>query len=468
MDSVAAVVLAAGSSSRYGQPKQLLDWGGMPLVAHVALTALAAGLHPVVVVLGHAAEEALAVLAVDGVKPVMNWRWEEGLSTSVQAGLLSLPPDVVAAVFLQCDQPLVTPDLLRQLVTRHVETGAAIVHPVHAGQQSTPVLFARPLFAELASVTGDQGGRAVIARHSDEVITVEVDNPDLLTDIDTPAAYQRLRAAGRSAEQPEAFLAGVRHLVVDMDGVLWRGIEPVPGMQEFFTFIRERNIGFVLATNNASQAPETYARRLRRMGVEVPAEAVLTSAQAAAAYLATVAPAGTRVHALGMEGLHTALVERGFVLADDDVRFVVVGFAMDLTWQKLAMATLLIRQGAQFIGTNPDVTFPSEAGLVPGNGSTLAALQASTGVSPLVLGKPHPWLFQEAMRRMGAEPTSTAVIGDRLDTDIAGGINAGTRTILVLSGISTRSDLDRTSMRPDLVCAGVGELVQVWQHVLEQ
>jgi len=141
---------------------------------------------------------------------------------------------------------------------------------------------------------------------------------------------------------------------------------------------------------------------------------------------------------------------------------------MDLTWQKLAMATLLIRQGAQFIGTNPDVTFPSEAGPVPGNGSTLAALQASTGVSPLVLGKPHPWLFQEAMRRMGAEPASTAVIGDRLDTDIAGGINAGTGTILVLSGISTRSDLDRAGARPDLVCADVGELVQVWQRVLEQ
>ncbi len=472
MSRVAGVVLAAGASTRFGHPKQLLDWEGTPLVAHVADTALAAGLNPVVVVLGHAAEEVRAALADRPVQPMMNWRWEQGMSTSVHVGLAALPPDTEGAIFLQCDQPLVTPALLRQLISRFEETRALIVHPVHEGQRATPVLFTRSLFSELAAVSGDQGGRALITDYAKNVATVEVDNPDLLADVDTPDEYERLRrkVSGSQREtwnpKPETVLPGIRHLVVDMDGVLWRGDRPMAGLPAFFAFLRQHGIRFVLATNNASKRPEQYVEKLARFEVQVPLECILTSAQATADYLTTVAPPGAPVYALGMEGLRDALTERGFVLTDDGARYVVVGWTIDLTWQKLALATLQIRRGAVFIGTNADVTFPSEAGLVPGNGATLAALQAATGVAPLLIGKPEPWLYQEAMRRLAATAETTAAVGDRLATDIAGGVRAGLFTILVLSGVTTRADLAASPLKPDLVCADIRELVRAWEDQL--
>jgi len=469
---VSAVILAAGASTRFGQPKQLLDWDGLPLLAHVADVALSAGLVPVVVVLGCQAEAARAALGTaevcrrrcwETVQTVMNWRWEEGLSTSVQVGLAALPPETGAAIFLQCDQPLITPDLLRALVTRFEETGAPIVHPTHAGQRSTPVLFARRLFPELAQVSGDEGGRGLITRYTKDAATVAVTDPDVLADVDTPADYERLAPKAQS-QKPK--LQTIRHLIIDMDGVLWRGDEPMPGLQEFFAFLRHNSIGFVLATNNSSQTPEQYVAKLARFGVEAPVECVLTSAQATAAYLATIALPGTRVYGIGEEGVRRALKQRGFVLTDEGAAHVVVGWDRHLTWDKLATAALLIHAGAGFIGTNPDTNYPTERGPVPGNGAQLAALETTTGVAPVVVGKPEPWMYEEAMRRIEAHAETTAVIGDRLDTDIAGGVRAGLTTVLVLSGISTEADLAASPVKPDLVCADIGELTQMWMHQL--
>lgn len=469
MKKVAAVILAAGASTRFGQPKQLLDWSGVPLLAHVAGIVLSAGLGPVIVVLGCQAEAARAALSERPVQVVMNWRWQEGMSTSAQVGVSALPPETEAAVFLQCDQPLITTHLLRALVARFEEGNASIVHPVHAGQRSTPVLFDHRLFPELAAVTGDEGGRSLITRYAEDVATVEITDPDILADIDTPADYERLQAS--IPQSPILDLQSITHLIIDMDGVLWRGNEPMPGLQAFFAFLRQRHIGFILATNNASRTPDQYVAKLDRFGVEVPIECVLNSAQAAASYLSTIAPPGTLVYVIGQEGTRNTLVQHGFVLTDESgagADYVVVGWDRQLTWDKLRTAALLIHNGAGFIGTNPDTSFPTEHGPVPGNGAQLAALEATTGIAPTIIGKPEPWMYEEAMRRMGTNPETTAVIGDRLDTDIAGGVHAGLTTVLVLSGIATKADLAASLVRPTMVCANIQELMQVWKREVMQ
>jgi 4-nitrophenyl phosphatase len=473
LNQVAVIILAAGGSSRFGRPKQLLDWGGVPLLAHAVDIALDSGLGPVVVVLGCQAQAARAALGARtalGARPVqmvMNWRWEEGLSTSVQAGLAALPPETEAAILMQCDQPLLTANLLQALAACCEEAGAAIVHPTCAGRRGTPTLFSRSLFPELAAVTGDVGGRVVIARHPEAVATVEAIDPDALADIDTPADYERLleardlrleiRGAGSKGR-----LCGIRHLIIDMDGVLWRGDEPMPDLQAFFEFLRRRGVGFVLATNNSSRTPEQYVEKLARFGVEMDTESILTSSQVAAAYLADQAPPGTHVYAIGKEGVRRALEQHGFVVTEEEAAYVVVGWNTDLVWDELATASLLIHRGAGFIGTNPDVSYPTERGPVPGNGAQLAAIAATTGVAPVVTGKPEPRMYEEALRRMGAGPSTTAVIGDRLDTDLAGGVRLGLTTVLVLSGIASEADVVNSSIKPDVVCADIGELMRVW------
>ncbi len=473
MKQIAAVILAAGASTRFGKPKQLLDWGGVPLLAHVADVTLNAGLEPAIVVLGCQAEAARAALGHRPVHVVMNWRWEEGMSTSVQVGLAALPPTTDAAIFLQCDQPLITPDLLRAIVNRFEETGAPVVHPTHAGRRSTPVLFDRCFFPDLAAVAGDEGGRSLITRYEKEVATVKVADPDVLADIDTPDDYEQLQTSKLSPKgRPASSLQSITHLIVDVDGVLWHGGEPMPGLKSFFDFLRKQHIDFILATNNSSRTPEQYVAKLARFGVEVSPERVLTSALVAAAYLADVAPSGSRVYVIGGDGIRQALEEQNFVLTDKEAAYVVVGWDKQLTWDKLETAALLIHHGARFIGTNPDVNYPTEQGPVPGNGAQLAALEVTTGVAPVVVGKPEPQMYEEALRRMGTCPTSgattTAMLGDRMGTDIIGAARIGLTTVLVLSGISTEADVAASPIKPDLVYADIGELTRKWMAQLHR
>ncbi len=266
-------------------------------------------------------------------------------------------------------------------------------------------------------------------------------------------------------------LIQARAFIVDMDGVLWRGSQPLPGLEEFFLTLRAREIPFILATNNASATPESYVAKLERMGVAVRAEEILTSGVATACYLAeSYDPRSTRVYAIGEEGLLCPLREAGFILTKshketEDFRadVVVVGKDETLTWDKLATATLNINAGAAFFGTNADTTFPTEIGTTHGNGAILAALTAATGVYPVVIGKPEPTLYRQALLRLGVEPHEVVAIGDRLETDILGAIRAGIPSLLVLSGVSREEDLANIDYRPDWVLPDIRAVTEVLQ-----
>lgn len=262
-------------------------------------------------------------------------------------------------------------------------------------------------------------------------------------------------------------LARLQHLIIDMDGVLYRGNEVIAGAPGFVRFLRQRGIGFVLATNNSTRTPQQYVDKLADLSLDVHPGEVLTSAQATAAYLAAVAPSGTPVFVVGQDGLREALSGAGFALVEDGADYVVVGMDFAIRYERLAQATLLIRAGARFIGTNPDRTFPSVRGIVPGAGALLAFLEAATDVQPTVIGKPGTAMMEQALARMQADPASTGMLGDRLETDILAGQRAGLLTLLVLSGVTDRALLARSEIQPDLLFRDVGHLHAVWDKMLD-
>ncbi|MCP4359565.1 MAG: HAD-IIA family hydrolase [Chloroflexi bacterium] len=260
----------------------------------------------------------------------------------------------------------------------------------------------------------------------------------------------------------------IRNLILDMDGVLWRGDTPMPGLEAFFETLAELKISFVLATNNASKSPESYEEKFAGFGVTVKSYQVLTSAEVTATYLSQLYPPKSNAFVVGGQGIAVALTRHGFnVLSIDEVivgstaSCVVVGFGRDITYDAFAAGTILINKGAQFVGTNPDVTFPSEWGNLPGAGSFIALIQTATGVEPIIIGKPGPIIFQDALSRLGGTGENTAMVGDRLSTDIAGGQAAGMKTILLLSGISSRDDLAQANgLQPDFVFEDISDLAR--------
>jgi 4-nitrophenyl phosphatase len=257
-------------------------------------------------------------------------------------------------------------------------------------------------------------------------------------------------------------LATITHLIIDMDGVLYLGDQPMRGLREFFAFLRECNIRFILATNNSTRTPQAYVEKLAGMGVTVSPKEILVSGQATARFLAREYAPGTRVHVFGMPSLKQAMLDEGFVLADEDVQLVVASMDREVTYEKLKRATLLIRGGARFIATNLDPTNPSEEGLLPGTGSMIAALETASGTRAQAIGKPQPTMYQLAMEQMGASPETTAAIGDRVDTDILGGKKAGLTTICVLSGSSSRAEAE--AVETDLIFDDIAHLLETWQQ----
>jgi 4-nitrophenyl phosphatase len=264
---------------------------------------------------------------------------------------------------------------------------------------------------------------------------------------------------------PQFSLASVQALVVDIDGTLLRGAQPLPGVSRFFAFLAARRLPFVVASNNATKSAAAYQQKLASLGVPVESEQILTASAVTARFLAGELRHGASLYVIGEPALETVLRQAGFVLLDDaahPAKAVVVGGDSNLTYEKLKHAALLLQRGAQFVGTNPDLLCPTEEGLVPEAGATLAALEAATGVTPTVIGKPARYLFEMAVAAMGSQRAATAVLGDRLETDILGGQRAGLKTILVTTGVDNRSTIPQKRIEPDLVVSGLEELVELW------
>lgn len=256
-------------------------------------------------------------------------------------------------------------------------------------------------------------------------------------------------------------LNNIKAIISDMDGVLWRGIQPLPGLNDIFDTMRDLNLPYVLATNNSRKTPYDYIHKLAGMGIDgVQPHNIVTSGTATVSYMQTQYPEGTKLFVVGGDGLKQLLVHAGFVLVEEDAEVVVCGIDFDLTYNKMRTATLNIRAGAPFVGTNPDSSFPSPAGLVPGAGSILALIEAASGVSPTVIGKPERAMFESALRVLGTEPSETLMIGDRIGTDISGAQAVGIKTALVMTGVETEVSLKANDIQPDGIYAGLPELIE--------
>lgn len=255
--------------------------------------------------------------------------------------------------------------------------------------------------------------------------------------------------------------------IFDMDGVLYRGNAPLPGTVDLFATLQLRSIPFRLATNNSTMTPAQYVEKLARMDLDVPAEWIVTSGVATREYLLQRFPKGSAIHVVGESALFEQLfVDDALVQAngtDKQAAAVVAGLDRDFTYRKLSDAHDQIMRGAAFIATNSDVTLPVEGGLAPGCGSLLAAIQASTGVAPAIVGKPETLMFDTICKQLDVLPSQVVSVGDRLDTDIVAGSRAGTLALLVLTGVSTREDIATAEVRPDLVFTDLNAVLSAIQ-----
>lgn len=266
---------------------------------------------------------------------------------------------------------------------------------------------------------------------------------------------------GKQAMQnkiPEA----VKALILDMDGVLWRDQQALLDMPGFFTSVKAMGLPVVFATNNGTRSIDMYLERLAGFGVTAEPWQVVTSAIATADHLSRRFPQRGPVFVVAEAGVTEALSEAGFEPVTEEregILAVVAGMDRKATYEKLALAALLIREGTPFIGTNPDLTFPTPRGLVPGAGAFLVFLEAASETQPVMIGKPEPILYQFSMARLGTQPFETLAVGDRLETDILGGQRAGCPTALVLSGVTRAENAASWTPAPDLILPNLADLL---------
>lgn len=246
----------------------------------------------------------------------------------------------------------------------------------------------------------------------------------------------------------------------DMDGVLVHDDQALPGAVEFVNRLREKQRPFLLLTNNSLFTPQQLRDRLLPSGLDVPVESIWTSALATATFLSDQAPGGS-AYAIGEDGLHVALEEAGIKSSTNNPDFVVLGENHTFSIDELTQAVRLILDGARFVATNPDVTGPGPNGAVIATGAVAAMITTATGKDPYFVGKPNPMMFRSALNRIDAHSENTAMVGDRMDTDIVAGIEAGLATFLVLTGSTAEEDLEKFSFRPSRVLPGIGDLIDL-------
>jgi NagD protein len=246
--------------------------------------------------------------------------------------------------------------------------------------------------------------------------------------------------------------------MTDMDGVLVHEGHLIPGADAFITRLRELERPFLVLTNNSIFTPRDLRFRLRSSGIDLPEEAIWTSALATATFLDDQRPQGS-AYVIGEAGLTTALHEIGYILTDNSPDYVVLGETRTYSFTSVTTAIRLIRDGARFVATNPDPTGPSSDGVLPATGAVAALISRATGVDPYFVGKPNPLMMRAALNRIEAHSETTAMIGDRMDTDVVAGLEAGMRTVLVLTGITQAEDVERFPYRPSRVVNSIADLV---------
>jgi NagD protein len=252
-------------------------------------------------------------------------------------------------------------------------------------------------------------------------------------------------------------MSNAKNYLIDMDGVLVFGSRPIPGANEFIGRLQQAGRKFLVLTNNSLYTPRDLHARLQRIGLDVPANAIYTSALATAQFLRTQYPDGG-AYVIGEAGLTTALHDVGYIITDQRPDYVVIGETTAYSFERITQAMRFVAAGARFIATNPDVSGPGEGGLVPATGAVAALISAATGVQPYFIGKPNPLIMRTALRTLDAHSEESVMIGDRMDTDIIVGTESGLETILVLTGVTRREDVGRYPYRPTHIVESVADI----------
>ena len=267
-------------------------------------------------------------------------------------------------------------------------------------------------------------------------------------------------------------LKTIKALLFDMDGVLWRGESAIGNLATFFKSLDKLALTYAFATNNATKTPETYVKRFKGFGVDITTEQINSSAEVTGSYIANTFPKDTSAFVIGEDGLHSSLAKHAIKIhSTEDIangaqtELVVMGLDRNFSYDDLSTATLLVQRGATFIGSNGDKSFPFEHGFLPGAGALQAVVSTATGVNPTLMGKPEKPMYLEAARKLNLAPEQICFVGDRLDTDIEGAVNSGMPSILVLTGVATKADLENSSVQPDLVLDSVHDCIALFKDL---